>query len=423
MSATRKAAGRRYLPKRHAYPNPYRFPWVRAVAAALFSLVLFSGVAGALMVNNIDNRIQASVINTENLGAVTPIRPLEDRPEEEIPADPFAGRSVNILVSGIDSRYDDNGEIGAGTIDIDPTIRSDTTLVVNLSADRTRSTILSLPRDMLVDVPSCQRTDGSISDPYFGMFNSAFSTGAITDDIASGIACTQATVESFTGIPIDGFVIVDFAGFSQLVDTLGGVDMCFEEPLLDEWSGLDVPAGCQTLNGPMALSYARARKGLTDGSDQQRIGRQQELIGIMISQVLDSNMFTNLPRLYMFVQDSLTTSKVSPSLDSWKTDAALLNSIRNIPQENIRFVTVPWYEYPEDNNRLLPVWDQAWAIFQSMINDEPLPPWTVFKNLDGVHYVVGEDGVPLVSDEWGNPYPLDENGAPILPEETDWSGE
>lgn len=417
---------RRHPPSAHAYPNPYRFPWFRSLIAAAFAVVLFGWVAGALIIEDLDRQIKGSVLQTEHLGAV------DDKQEEQRPPqDRFKDQPVNILISGIDSRYDENGQLGAGTTDVDPTIRSDTTMVLHLSADRQRVSVLSIPRDMKVDIPSCRLSDGTESYEYYGMFNSAFSTGAGLDDIAGGIACTQATVESFTGIDIDGFVVVDFAGFAKLVDTLGGVDICLDEEMYDTAAGLDLPAGCQTLDGQQGLAFARARKELADGSDMKRIDRQQLLIGLIISQVLDSNMFTNMPTLYKFVQDGMATSKFSPSLDSWRTDAALLNSIRNTPRDQIRFVTVPWIQDPEDLNRLLPEYDLAEPVFASFIEDLPLPVGTLFRNLENQTFIVGPDGEAIMTDEYGVPYDLDANGNPIIPEpgtdsfpeDEGWSGE
>lgn len=413
MSKAKSRANTDRLPVAHASPNPHRFPWVRSVLAAVLAVALFGGVAGALIINNLDHQIKDSVISTANRGSDT--SQSATVVNEELPPDAFEGRPVNILVAGIDSRYDENGEIGAGTIDLDPTIRSDTTMILHLSADRQHATILSIPRDMMVDIPSCQTADGSYTYAHYGMFNSAFADGAGLDDIAGGIACTQATVEDFTGITIDGFVVIDFTGFSRLVDTLGGVDICLDEAMYDELAGLDVPAGCQTLHGQQALAFARARKDLADGSDLRRIDRQQWLIGQMVSQILDSNMFTNLPSLYKFVQEGLSTSKFSPSLNSWRTDAALLNSIRNTPRENIRFVTTPYLPDPEDENRVLPDYYQASAIFQALIDDQPLPAGTLFRNLQNQTFIVGDAGEAIMTDDLGNPYELDENGAPIIP--------
>ncbi len=391
---------RRPLPA-HASPNPIRFPWIRTIAASLVAVFLFTSVAGALMLNNLDRQIKDSVLITEHLGAIPQSGEEE---EEEAPADKFAGRAVNLLVSGIDSRYDEDGQIGENS---DPTIRSDTTLIMHIAKDRKSVTVLSIPRDMKVTIPACRLSDGSESWEYYGMFNSAFSTGAGLDDIAGGIACTQAAAEAFTGINIDGFVVIDFAGFAKLVDALGGVDMCVEEDLYDKEAKLDLEAGCQTLDGTQALAFARARKMLADGSDTKRIDRQQLLIGLMISQVLDSNILTDLPSLYALVQEAMATSKLSPSLDNLRTDAGLLNSVRSAPKDHIRFVTVPYETDPEDPNRLVPEYYQAEEVFAALISDEPLPPGTVFRDLDNDTYVVGPDGEAIPSDEYGVPLESD----------------
>ena len=159
--------------------------------------------------------------------------------------------------------------------------RSDTTIVVHISADRSRVEMVSIPRDSLVDIPSCKRSDGSESYPqYNAMFNSAFSIGGQTGEVSDAAACTQKTVESLTGVYVDDFVVVNMAGFVNMIDALGGVPMCIEEDIASPKAHLDLlTAGYHVLDGTTALGYARARTGTgLNGSDTSRIGRQQELI-------------------------------------------------------------------------------------------------------------------------------------------------
>ena len=112
--------------------------------------------------------------------------------------------------------------------------RSDTTLLVHLPADRESALVVSIPRDTIVDIPSC-KTDTGMSSPYTDRFNSAFSIG--------GPGCTIKTVEQNTGVFIDHFVIVDFSGFNDIVDALGGVDVCLPYDVVEPKSGLNLRQG------------------------------------------------------------------------------------------------------------------------------------------------------------------------------------
>jgi LCP family protein required for cell wall assembly len=119
----------------------------------------------------------------------------------------------------------------------------------------------------MVDIPSCRREDGTRGDPVFAMFNHAFEVG--------GSACTIRTVEKLTGIRVDHHMVLDFAGFKEMVDAVDGVEVCLSEPVDDKAAKLRLPAGRVTLDGEQALGYVRARKSLGNGSDTDRMERRQ----------------------------------------------------------------------------------------------------------------------------------------------------
>lgn len=409
-----KQSGQRYRSLgQHAANNGRGFPWVRATLAALLAVLVFTGTSAALMIRNLDHQVKAAVIDTSHLMKPTPT---EAAQSEEPLTDDFAGRPVNIMVVGIDSRYGDNGNMGAGTADDEMTIRSDTTMVVHLSADRTRTTVVSIPRDLMTQLPDCTTSDGTQIYAGYGQFNDAFAYGAGTDDLAGGVACTQSAVQLLTGLNIDGFVVVDFAGLEKLIDALGGVEICLDQPIYDieGYTNLDLPAGCQKLNGVQGLDYARARHvNNSDGSDLQRIDRQQKMVGAIIKQALNTNLFTDLPKLYAFIQESLQIVKVSSSLDSLRTDAALLNSVRGTDNANFRFITMPWVADPEDMNRVLASDPEAANLFASLVADTPLPIGTIYRDLDNHRYIIADDGSSIMIDEEGNHVILDANGQMI----------
>lgn len=401
--------GPKRLPSQHAAVNARVFPWARTLFATLLAGALFVGTASSLIVANLDRQVKGAVLNTDHLGAVQDTK-------EEAPPDSFHGRSVNILIAGIDSRYGENDGIGSGTSETETSIRSDTTMVLHLSADRKSTTVMSIPRDLMTTIPSCVLSDGTVTYEQYGMFNSAFATGAVTDDLAAGIACTQATVEYLTGIDIDGFAVIDFAGFEKLIDALGGVEICLEEAIYDSggYTGLDLPAGCQVLDGEAGLDYARARHvNISDGSDISRIDRQQKLVGAIIAQVLDSNMLTDLPKLYAFMQESLQIAAFSSSLDDLRTDAGLVNSIRNTKREDFRFVTVPWGSDINDPNRVVTEEPLATDLFMALADDEDLPVGLIYRDLDNHRFIIGEEGESIMIDDEGNHVILDENGEMI----------
>ncbi len=158
---------------------------------------------------------------------------------------------------------------------------------------------MSLPRDLMVDVPSCLRPDGSRGEPVFTMFNQAFQQG--------GSACTIRTVEKLTAIRVDHHMVVDFHGFKDMVDAVDGVEVCLAKPVDDRDGQLRLPAGRVTLDGEQALGYVRARKSLGNGSDTERMDRQQRFLGALVNKVQSDDVLLNPVKLYP-VLDAATSS-------------------------------------------------------------------------------------------------------------------
>ncbi len=248
----------------------------------------------------------------------------------------------NILIMGTDSRANQGSGYGTEGCDC-----SDTTILVHLSADRKHAIALSIPRDTWVTVPSCVRSNGANSQPYQGKFNSAFSVG--------GPACTIKTVESITDVRVDHFVVVDFDGFKNLIDALGGVQVCFTTPVDDPKSHLVLPAGYSTLNGTQALGVVRARKTLGDGSDIDRINRQQAFMTSLVKKVSDKGLLLNPVKLYSILDVATKAITVDPGLGSVSKLAALAKSLHTIPLSNITFVTMPWVTRGDGANVLMNV--------------------------------------------------------------------
>lgn len=174
--------------------------------------------------------------------------------------------SMDILVLGSDSRSGANGEYGGAG---EAGARSDTAMVVHVNKAHDKASVVSIPRDTIVERPACVRDDGGGTAPaQRAMFNSAYETG--------GPACTVKTVEKMSGVRMDHFAEVDFAGFKKLIDDLGGVEVTTKKPIRDPDSRLDLEAGHHKLSGEQSLGLVRTRHGVGDGSDLGRIQLQQD---------------------------------------------------------------------------------------------------------------------------------------------------
>ncbi|MEU7398141.1 LCP family protein [Streptomyces albogriseolus] len=269
--------------------------------------------------------------------------------------------ALNILLIGSDSRAGaENGRYGR-----DPgTERSDTVILLHLSAGRRSATAVSVPRDLMVDVPDCRRPDGSRSAPMFAQFNAAFEVG--------GSACTVRTVEKLTDIRVDHHVVVDFKGFKDMVDAVDGVEVCLSEPIDDEDAHLHLPAGRVTLDGEQALGYVRARKTLGDGSDTGRIERQQRFLGALVNKVRSNGILLNPVKLYPVLDAATSSLTTDPELASLRGLYELVRGLRDIPAEGVQFLTVPRESYAGDVNRDQLAQPAAGELFERLRKDEPV---------------------------------------------------
>lgn len=320
----------------------------------------------------------------------------DDRQEKDLPEDSFANRDLNVLVIGSDYRaqkeYDEMGRRITG-------MRSDTTLVAHISADRTRVEVMSIPRDLMVKRPACLRADGKTEPASQGLvqFNSVFALLGQDEDVAAATACTLKTVEQLTGIFLDEFVVVNFDGFQDMVAALGGVPICLEEKMKDSKGTIDLPAGCQTLNSQQALGFARARYGVGDGSDISRIGRQQQLIGAMMKEAKSRNMLTDLPTLYAFMKAGMKSLTTSQSFGNAQNLGGLALSLSKVKPDNIRFYTLPFGEYAPDRARVA-VADNAVEMFDALRLDKPVPSIFPYQDMNGGLHEPSEQASSLSPD-------------------------
>lgn len=327
---------------------PRRRPWLRWLAVGVAALVLtVSGVAWSLY-QRLDGNIRTDVSAAEQL----------ERYEAERPVSSSGAR--DILLLGSDSRGGENGAYGRDS----GSQRSDTAILLHLSDDRKSATGVSIPRDLMVSLPACTGADGTQHQPAFAPFNTAFERG--------GSACSIRTVEQLTGVRVDHHLVVDFNGFKRLIDAVNGVEVCLPRPVDDADAQLSLPAGRQTLGGEDALGYVRTRNGLGNGSDTQRMERQQQFLGSLVKKVHSEGVLLNPTKIYP-VLDAATSALTGDSgLDSLRELYELVRSVRDIPEERVRFLTVPRTVYQGNRNRDELVQPEAGELFNRLRNDSPV---------------------------------------------------
>jgi LCP family protein required for cell wall assembly len=311
-----------------------------------------------------------------NLTVVDITNQLTDRPTKHKVQGPQ--EPLNILVMGSDDRSCE----GCG-IDQEGSGGSDTTILFHLSADRKRAYGVSIPRDSLVTRPTCKDEQGnSIPGGTDVMWNAAFNLG--------GPACTVQQFEHTTGVFVDHYVVVNFAGFEGMVDAIGGVPVCIPEPVVDPAHGINIPAGTREIEGREALNYVRARYTLGDGSDISRIKRQQAFVASMAHKVISKGTLARVDRLVRFL--NAATKSLTTDMDSIVKIAKIGVGFKSIGLDNIKFITVP-IEYDQREayrgrvDWVEPESNQLWKL---IADDKPLPP----KFLNGAitaEHAGGED--------------------------------
>ncbi|MFI9627208.1 LCP family protein [Streptomyces sp. NPDC052042] len=324
--------------------------WPRWAALGASLVVLAAAGVGSWLYRKLDANIRTDTSAAAELRVY----------ERERPA-PVVRNAENILLIGSDSRAGDNRAYGR---DDGGSQRSDTTILLHLAADRQSITAMSLPRDLMVEIPVCHKPDGTATKKQFAQFNWAYQFG--------GTACTIRTVEKLTGIRIDHQMVVDFNGFKDMVDAVGGVEVCLKKPVDDPDAHLKLPAGRQKLDGEQALGYVRARKSIGDGSDTERMNRQQQFLGALVNKMQSDGVLLNPARLYPVLDAATKSLTTDPGLDSLRDLYGLVRDLRDVPTDRIQFLTVPRQPYGPDPNRDELVQPDAKRLFDRLRGDAPV---------------------------------------------------
>ncbi|OUE24467.1 LCP family protein [Clavibacter michiganensis] len=235
----------------------------------------------------------------------------------------------NVLLAGSDTRQGQGD--GYGKTD---GALNDVNMVLHVSADHSQATVVSLPRDMVVPIPACERSDGSGTAPAMSAapLNSALSDG--------GLPCVAKTVAQFTGLDIPYAALIEFNGVIEMSNAVGGVPVCLASPLKDKRTDLDLPAGENTLQGKEALQFLRTRHAVGDGSDLARISNQQVFLSALVRTMKQSSTLSDPTRVYGLAKAAVDNMQRSTSLD-YQTMASMALALKDIPLDQVRFLQYP----------------------------------------------------------------------------------
>ncbi|MFJ9032609.1 LCP family protein [Streptomyces sp. NPDC102274] len=320
------------------------------VATTLSVLILGAGGIGHAVVTSLDTGI----------GRVDPFKDMKNRPS--------AGHGLNLLLVGTDGRdkitEEERRKYRLGGV---PCRCTDTIMLVHLSADGERASVVSVPRDSYAELP--EHTDvatGKRHEPHSVKLNAAYAEG--------GPHLTVSTVERMTGVKISHYLEVDFTSFMKTVDALGGVEICTPRALKDSYTGLDLTPGTHSMNGGQALQYVRSRH-IDGAADLGRMQRQQRFLAALIDRATSSGVLLN-PVRFKEVSSTMLASVRADAGFGTEQLLALNEAMSGFSPSSSEFTSVPLApeSIPVKGVGTTVKWDpvKSKELFRALREDSPL---------------------------------------------------
>ncbi|MFF7859437.1 LCP family protein, partial [Streptomyces sp. NPDC007904] len=319
---------------------------------AMALVVLAAGTGGYLYLKHLEGNVTTTDVGAAGAGHFS------------------KDEAFTILVIGTDKRtgkgnegYGDKGSAG----------HADTTILLHVAQDRTNATALSIPRDLIVDIPDCpaRQEDGSekvIPGSQGVRFNRSLGEGG------RGPGCTMLTVEAATGISVDHFMMADFNAVKTLTTAVEGVEVCLEHPVDDKESKLKLPAGESTVEGEQALAFVRTRHSFGNQGDLDRIKVQQHFLSSLMRKMSSGDTLTSPTKLVKLAEAATEALTVDTGIGTVSTLKDVALELKKVPPKNISFTTVPVRDNPAETVRATVVLDEAKApdLFDAIENDVSL---------------------------------------------------
>ncbi|WP_326796218.1 LCP family protein [Streptomyces sp. NBC_01808] len=315
-------------------------------------LILGTAAAGYLYYRDLNNNLEKDPLN---LGK-NKLDEKQPNAEGQTPLD--------ILLLGSDSRNsDENVRLGGSRADRGRKPLADVQMLLHVSADRSNMSVVSVPRDTRVTIPEC-------TDPDDGTVYPETTTQTINTSLQhGGPGCTVAAWEAMTGVSIDHFMMIDFAGVVSMADAVGGVPVCVRDNVYDDDSGLRLEEGETTIKGEQALQWLRTRHGFEDGSDIGRTHAQHQYMNSMARQLKEGAKLSDPGKLRRLAEAATNALHVDDGLGDLKKLYDLGNDIKRVPPERITMTTMPWVPDPQNNAHVVPNEQDASQIWSMIRND------------------------------------------------------
>jgi LCP family protein required for cell wall assembly len=284
-------------------------------------------------------------------------------------ADSKGQTPINILLIGSDSRNSAADlKLGGSKQSVGAKPLADVQMLVHLSADRRNMSVVSIPRDTRVHIPECE-------DPKTHQKYAATTNSIINETLGrGGPGCTLDTWQNLTGVYIDHWMVIDFAGVVQMADAVGGVEVCVKQPVWDRplpgvpgGSGLKIKAGKQKVYGRTALQWLRTRHAFFD--DLGRAQAQHMYLNSMIRQLKSRYVFTDTGRLLGLAETATSALDVSEEIGTVRKLGDLAMQLKSVPSNRITMTTMPVVQDQQNLNHLVPKGADAARIWSMIRND------------------------------------------------------
>ncbi|MCE0509021.1 MULTISPECIES: LCP family protein [Microbacterium] len=331
-----------------ATPGPVN-QLLKLIAIGL-AVVLVSGFGvAAYIAYDFSSTVAANAVDLEGQEAVPP-----DIGEYE--------EGFNLVLTGVDTCEEKYaglfGERCTGS-DSEGTL-NDVNLLVHVSQEPRRITVVSFPRDLMIPIPECLDDEGNVRSAMSKQpLNTAYTDG--------GLNCVVKTISELTDQEIQFAASVTFGGVIEITNAIGGVDVCLANPIKDRYTGLDMAAGTHTVEGLQALQFLRTRHGVGDGSDLGRIGNQQQYMSSLARKMISGEVLGNVPVMLKLANTALSNLEASTSLaNNPMTLVQIALAVKSVPFEDIVFVQYPTGADYADPNKVVPNQEAAAALWDAI---------------------------------------------------------
>lgn len=313
------------------------------------TVVLVSGVGvAAYIVYDLSQTFTADAVEIEG--------------QEAIPPDigELTG-GVNMLLVGSDECEEGyEASFGDRCTEDDGGARNDVNMLLHISDEPRRVTVVTFPRDLMVDIPQCTDENGNTVSAGYGQINTTNERG--------GLGCVVNTVSELSGQQIQFAAKITWDGVIQITNAIGGVEVCIANGIEDSYTGLSLPPGTHSLAGWQALQFLRTRYGVGDGSDLGRVSNQQVYMASLARKLVSDEVLGNFGTLLRLANTALSNVTPSQSLTNPVLLAQIAMAVKNVPFEDINFLQYPVFDDPDIAGRVVPDFasaEQLWALIEA----------------------------------------------------------